>query len=501
MFKTLRKKSGKLWRKNFYIILPVFIYILLRVPSLLEGFWYGDEGIYAAVAQGLHYDKTLYSETFDHKPPLIYWIYYIYGFWGWEIGLTLLRMTTIVLGVASLILLFKIQKKLKFNKVVIFLSLLFFAIFYGTPVFEGNTANAESFFVPVNLLLLYLLIKNNRGYVIGLLAFVTFIIKTPGVIESAIIIFVFLIVDFKAKGMQDVYKSVVKITIGFIFPIFFLSLIFLFRGNFLDFIQAAFLTSFSYSEELNESLVLFGFAGFAPLKFRALFFLGTLAITSVSFLYKTLGKYTFILISLFTVQFFCILLSGREYPHYFLQILPGITLLGGYMLSKVEGKNFYQSFDNFKYILLTLLLFHFTVLTFTRGTSIDYYIPVKNYYMDFITYKETRDTAWWRNGWSVKRVEKFGEYFNREYKEYDSYYIHTKDPWVIALIERNYTNKLVVNYHITYQKNFLQEELKNIDKADVLVYDLNLNTNNDIYEKISGYELRDEQYDFAVYIK
>jgi 4-amino-4-deoxy-L-arabinose transferase-like glycosyltransferase len=47
----------------------------LRVPSFAEPHHYGDEGIFAAVAQQVLNGQVLYDRTWDDKPPLVFWLY------------------------------------------------------------------------------------------------------------------------------------------------------------------------------------------------------------------------------------------------------------------------------------------------------------------------------------------------------------------------------------------------------------------------------------------
>ena len=59
-------------------ITPLWILILfaiiLRIPSLFEPYWYGDEAIYLTLGEGIRHNLVLYRDIFDHKPPLIYLI-------------------------------------------------------------------------------------------------------------------------------------------------------------------------------------------------------------------------------------------------------------------------------------------------------------------------------------------------------------------------------------------------------------------------------------------
>ena len=58
-----------------FISVVVLIFSLLRLPSVIEPYWYGDEGIYEVLAQAMNQGRGLYSGIWDNKPPLLYIIY------------------------------------------------------------------------------------------------------------------------------------------------------------------------------------------------------------------------------------------------------------------------------------------------------------------------------------------------------------------------------------------------------------------------------------------
>src|SRR3990167_6749540 len=60
-----------------YLILTLILFVifLFRLPSLFEPYWYGDEGIFAAVAANLNQGGVLYQTAWDNKPPMIYLTY------------------------------------------------------------------------------------------------------------------------------------------------------------------------------------------------------------------------------------------------------------------------------------------------------------------------------------------------------------------------------------------------------------------------------------------
>jgi hypothetical protein len=71
----VRQRRGRLDHGAWAIVVVVATTLILRSPGLLEPHHYGDEGIFAAVAQRLLQGHTLYTEAWEDKPPFVYWLY------------------------------------------------------------------------------------------------------------------------------------------------------------------------------------------------------------------------------------------------------------------------------------------------------------------------------------------------------------------------------------------------------------------------------------------
>ena len=54
------------------ILIILGVVVFLRVPSLFEPYWYGDEGIYLTIGRAMRGGMELYKEVHDNKPPLLY---------------------------------------------------------------------------------------------------------------------------------------------------------------------------------------------------------------------------------------------------------------------------------------------------------------------------------------------------------------------------------------------------------------------------------------------
>ena len=89
-------------KRNLHVVLPVALYLLLRVPSLIEPQWYQDEAGYASTVWLTHLGYGLYVNAWNNKPPLLFGIYalsrMLFG-----TGETGLHVLTILSGLAAVV--------------------------------------------------------------------------------------------------------------------------------------------------------------------------------------------------------------------------------------------------------------------------------------------------------------------------------------------------------------------------------------------------------------
>src|SRR3989344_8981550 len=92
----------------FLFIILLFIFVM-RFPSLFEPFWYGDEGIFAAVARNLNLGGVLYETAWDNKPPMIYLTYQlIFNFFG--VSMFWLRLVGAIAVLATSAIIYEIAQ-------------------------------------------------------------------------------------------------------------------------------------------------------------------------------------------------------------------------------------------------------------------------------------------------------------------------------------------------------------------------------------------------------
>lgn len=117
----------------------------LRYPTLYEPAWYGDEGIFAAIAHNMLEGRALYSDAWDNKPPGIFLTYAaVRALFGPSVlALHAVAMAAVLITQIGVM---AIATVLYGAKRALFAGLIF-AFVMGTPIIEGNLAMTETFMI------------------------------------------------------------------------------------------------------------------------------------------------------------------------------------------------------------------------------------------------------------------------------------------------------------------------------------------------------------------
>ncbi len=289
---------------------------------MFEGFWYGDEGLYATQAEGILRGRQLYSQVWDHKPPLLVWIYLIGGMFGWDTGYPLVKILSILSGIVSIIFVDKILIHQEIKKKLRITALFIFSLLLSTPIFEGNIANAEVFFIPLNLAIVYLTLSSRRPLAVAGFLVLTFLIKPQSFAEAIAVIGASFLFDlFKGRINQE-FKYYLKVFLYFLSLVSIYILFLLYSGSLNEFVDAAFVTNFLYVGGGNNNTFL-----------KAIVIFSVVCIALYLLKKGRFRRSAFILTINMVSSLFLVTLSGRPYPHYAIQLLPIVTLSGSVLLN------------------------------------------------------------------------------------------------------------------------------------------------------------------------
>lgn len=298
------------------------LFLLLRIPSLFEPNWYGDEGIYQTVGLALGQGRTLYSDIWDNKPPLLFLLYMTAG--GNQFAV---RLMSVISGIAAIVAFSLLTEKLFTKHIARYGATAVFSIVFGLPLLEGNIANAENFMLFPTCLAMALVISGKKpqqvylGVGAGILLGVSFLLKTVAFFDIfAVFCFLFFIGESKRS---------IRVLLGFALPVCSAAVYFIHAGTLMSFMESVLTQNIGYVDYGNYFLIPKGL-----LIAKAFLLLLVLVIVfrkrhamSRSFLFILL----WVMWSVFSVYF-----SGRGYTHYVLLLLPSYALLFGYAIESLK---------------------------------------------------------------------------------------------------------------------------------------------------------------------
>ncbi len=436
------EKSKQFW----FIILTSFLFFLLRLPSLFEPLWYGDEGIYQVIGTSLNHGKLLYKEIFDNKPPLLYWLYSFFHSDQFSI-----RLASLVFGVLAIIIFFLLAKKLFQNKnnsnKIPYLTTFIFALLFATPLLEGNIANAENFML-LPILAASLIIANLKPFVLrrngqilnfklftaGALLGIAFLFKIVAVFDfSAFLVFYFIL---NLNSFKKEVKSFF-LAFGFFLPLFLVSLLFFFNGTFVDFVKAAFLANVSYVSYGNK-------IGSLPLLlFIKLAFLGGFLLLTLA-KRKKINQTTLFISIWFAFSLFNAFFSQRPYTHYLLVLIPSLSLMIGLILF---DKKYQKIIAAILLIAILITTMKFGILKSNKGIY---------YYQNFISYVMGQKTMISYQAFFDKNTPfdyEIARFIKPKLSKNDTIFLWGNNAQLYQLVGVVAPTKYVVAYHITNYKD------------------------------------------------
>ncbi|MDP3941504.1 MAG: phospholipid carrier-dependent glycosyltransferase [bacterium] len=369
---------------SLFLILTFFS--LLRLPSLFEPNWYGDEGIYQVLGHAMREGRILYSGIWDNKPPLLYLTYALVGidqFW--------IRFFSYLAGLLAVYACFLLSKRLFTDRRSGLLTTGLFAFLFSIPATEANIANAENFMLVFLLFAAYFVYGTNPTkdiwkqrtlFLGGILVSVAALYKIVAVFDFAAF-FLFLAIlslpkklTLQKEAILTAGKPALLFATGCIVPILLTTAYFFSVGALQPFLQATFTNNVSYVGYKNYFLFPQG------LLIAKLFILAGFTLF-LCWKRTSLPKNALFILLWFAFSLFNVFFSQRPYTHYVLVAIASSSLLVGLIASEKK----------YRRITLPLLGAGALAISMTFG-------PIKparvyGYYINFIQYvagyKTTRD--------------------------------------------------------------------------------------------------------------
>jgi hypothetical protein len=430
-------------KQFLFLMLTAFLFFILRLPSLFEPLWYGDEGIYQVVGNSINHGRLLYSQIFDNKPPFLYWLYAILQSDQFSV-----RLASLIFGLLSIGIFFLLSKKLfkdSKNNNIAYLTTFIFTLLFGLPAIEGNIANAENFMLLPIIASAFLIVSQRKFIIAGLLLGIAFLFKIVAVFDlSAFLIFCFIL-NLNSLNISSLKKEIklLPIVAGFFLPIILVSLFFVFNNTFVDFAKATFISNISYVSYGNK-------IGSLPI----LLFI-KLALLGIFLLYiftkrKNINHSSLFISIWFAFSLFNAFFSQRPYTHYLLVLIPSLSLMIGLIL-----------FDK-KYQKIITITFLVTLLIIVKGFGTPSFNKIINYYQNFISYMMGKKTMVSYQGFFDHRTPidyEIARFIRSKLAINDTVFIWGNNAQLYELLGVVAPTKYVVAYHIlNYKDGFISTQ-------------------------------------------
>jgi hypothetical protein len=437
--------------KDFWFLIVSFLtFFILRLPSLLEPYWYGDEGIYESIGVALNHGSLLYRDIFDNKPPLLYYTYSLF-----DSDQFLVKLLSLITGILAIIGMYFLSKKLlkipKAYRLVTFL----FTIIFGLPIIEGNIANAENFMIPLSIFALLFILKYLEGnksklgllFLSGLILGISFIFKIVAVFDFAAFFLFLFIFDFPEqlnfqtfkKQIMNKFPALFVFTVSFIIPYLITLVYFAINKSVGVYLTSMFFSNIGYVGYGNKFIIP---QGLLILK------LGLLGI-SVSLIFlkrRSLEYWPVILILLWTVfSIFNAFFSQRPYPHYLLVLLPSFCLLFGSIFAYKR----LQKFLGLTFVIIFLLVWF----------SFSFYMKSFQYYSNFISFiSGNKSVAAYQSYFDRKTPRDYAiaSFINANTNSTDNIFMWGNNAQVYKMTGKIPPGKYTVLYHIVQYKDAVE---------------------------------------------
>lgn len=320
---------------SYSLLILLLLLILLIRTKFLNIPFERDEGAYSYYGKLLLEGKIPYKDFYEQKFP---GIFYFYAFIIKLFGSTVrdLHLGFLFLNLSTIVLIYFASKNI-FNSTSAIIAAATFGFVSLTPMISGFTIQSEhgvAFFTSLGIFLYSLAVKHQKWFyylAMGVAMGCAFMTKTTGIF-MALWGGMIIIIDFifsKSSQLKSSLKQMGWYAIGGFFIIALMFFIIFIKGSFNEMIFWTFDVPKNYVSKvtLEEGEKFFGYTKDAIFNFNKFFWIYPLTSFFLFFIKSISWRIKFLILTLAAFSFFTIVPGFYFYGHYWIQLVPGLSIL------------------------------------------------------------------------------------------------------------------------------------------------------------------------------
>jgi len=449
-----------------FLALVILFSFLLKIPTFFEPLS-RDEGLYSYASMVMEKGGILYKDVFEFKPPLVF---NIYQFTHFILGNTpfALRVFTAFYSLLSVFGIFLIGSCL-FGAATGLIASLIFGVFSSGIILEGNLANTEVFMLFPFILSAYaflLYLKKEKKWLIfvsGIFCAIAFLFKVVA-LTNFLLFASFLFFSRKNANKEDftgkkLWLDLALLSSGFIFVIILVSLYFAQKGALKEFLYAVFIFGFIYVRSSFGFQYLYNLIANSFSVFCEGFLMWVTAVVSLWFILFQERRMEGLFIALwFVFSCFGVFAGGRFYEHYYIQLLPALSLLSAYFFAQARE----SILKKWRFIKPTKNL----LVVFIFGSFILFIALNSRYYLNFFRMLSGRVSEVTYKSYFLYRnpikIEAVSDFLKKNSKPEDYVYVWGAEPLVNYTSGRVSPTRYIINFHTDNIIGARQEVMKSL---------------------------------------
>jgi 4-amino-4-deoxy-L-arabinose transferase-like glycosyltransferase len=339
----MKKVSKNLQNKWEWILLIVLAAIVLRSPVFFNPLIDEDEAYYATAARVLNSGGQLYRNAVDLKPPLIFYFYAL-SFSAFGDDLRALHGVTVIWVLATALVIGLITSRLTKRAEAPCLSALLYVLFTPTFVPQALATNGE---ILMNLPLavsVFLFLKSEPPspidvFLSGFFCGLAFLFKyQSGMLLSVLLIYLLVVKPWlsRSRPQKTTFVPSLFLTGGFVSALAILYGFFRYLGNWEDFYFWGWQYNFIFMADFTWAYFFKRFFAFTPrfiLIWLVLWVFGFAAIKQALRTPREIPASHHLAILWLAGSAFAVCIGGKFFGHYYIQLLPPLTVLAAVSLT------------------------------------------------------------------------------------------------------------------------------------------------------------------------